>query len=375
MKPIPLIDVQAQYQRLKDKIQARTEKVYSHGHFILGPEVTELELRLAEFAGAKYAVTCASGTDALILGLMAKETGGGQAVFLPAFTFVATAESVARTGARPVFVDIDPKTKNMDPADLERKIIQINKEGKFKSAGIIAVDLFGLPAEYGALQKIAQKYGLFLLEDAAQSFGAEYERRRAGNLADIAATSFFPAKPLGCYGDGGAIFTNDSKTAEILKSLRVHGQGKDKYETMRHGLNSRLDTLQAAVLLSKLEIFPEEIERRNEIARLYNEIISPEFELPEIPASGKCAWAQYSVCHKKRDKIRDHLERQGISTAIYYPVPLPLQPVYKELGYQRGDFPVSEKISETIFSLPIHPYLKDEEVQFIVHELKTAINE
>lgn len=372
---ISLVDLKTQYQLLKEKIHDRMEKVLNHGQFIMGPEVLELEQKLAAYTGVKHAISCASGTDALFLALAAYGVRGGQAVFTTDLTFVATAEAIARTGARPVFVDIDPVTKNMNPQELDRQICRIIKEGKFEPKGIIAVNLFGLPADYDAIRAVAEKHHLFLIEDAAQSFGAVYKGRKSGSLGDVSATSFFPGKPLGCYGDGGAVFTSDDALAEKISSIRLHGQGRDKYEAVREGLNSRLDTLQAAVLLPKLDILCSEIEKRNQTALLYNSALAKVVEIPPIFSEIHCAWAQYSFCSPKRDVIRDHLIRKGISSVVYYPIPMHLQPVFLNLGYRAGDFPVTEQTVKSILSIPVHPYLSKEEIRFILDEIKFALNE
>jgi len=360
----------------------RWQAVLEHGQYILGQENSELEDKLAEFAGVRHVIACSSGTDALLMPLMAYGIGPGDAVFTTPFTFVATAEIIALLGATPVFVDIDPHTFNLDPAQLEAAIDAVTKrdpsiyplprqaiDGRLTPKAIIPVDLFGLPADYEAINAIARRHDLFVLEDAAQGFGAEYKGHRTCSLADVAATSFFPAKPLGCYGDGGAVFTNDAALAEKLLSIRVHGQGKDRYENVRLGMNGRLDTLQAAVLLCKLEIFEDEIQRRRRIAELYTGLLSEKgvaVEVPQVPPETRSAWAQYSLLSAERQSLLDKLKKNGIPHAIYYPIPLHRQGMFDHLQYPLDCFAVSERTSREIFSLPLHPYLSEEAVERIV---------
>jgi UDP-2-acetamido-2-deoxy-ribo-hexuluronate aminotransferase len=364
------IDLQRQYQRIESSLQKKINAVLRHGQFILGPEIGELEGVLCEYTGAAHCISCASGTDALLLPLMAYGVGPGDAIFVPPFTFIATAEVIALLGATPIFVDIDPATYTIDPQKLRESMLNI-KSGKMptgkisaglKPRGIIPVDIFGLPADYDALNKIAGDNDLFIIEDAAQSFGGMYRgKKTCSSLADVAATSFFPAKPLGCFGDGGAIFTNDKETAKILESLRVHGQGSDKYNNVRIGINGRMDTLQAAVLLSKMEIFDEEIALRQRIASRYSELLRGRAVTPSVPEGYTSAWAQYSVQSDNRAEIMERLKKEGIPTAIYYPKPLHLQEAFSYLGYKTGQMPVSEAVARRIFSLPMHPYLREEE--------------
>jgi dTDP-4-amino-4,6-dideoxygalactose transaminase len=351
----------------------------------MGPEIRSLEEKLAHYAGVKHAVSCASGTDALLLALMAYEIGPGDAVFTTPFTFIATAEVISLLGATPVFVDIDPQTFNMDPSELEPAIRALSDRQTSVSAiprsdialvpkGIIAVDLFGLPADYESINRIAAQHGLFVVEDAAQSFGAEYNGKKAGGLADIGCTSFFPAKPLGCYGDGGMCFTDNENLYETIESLRIHGKGTHKYDNVRIGTNGRMDTLQAAVLLAKFEIFPEEIELRGQVARRYTRLLSrqSEVQVPAVPQEMESAWAQYSVLARDenhRTRLQAKLKEAGIPTAIYYPKPLHRQTAFKFLGYRNGDFPVSEDFSGRIFSLPMHPYLSADDQERIAEIL------
>jgi UDP-2-acetamido-2-deoxy-ribo-hexuluronate aminotransferase len=371
-KRFDFIDLQAQQQRILPALNERIQRVLGHGQYIMGPEVHELEERLAAYVGVKHAVSCSSGTDALLIPLMAYQVGPGDAIFTTPFTFIATAEVIQLLGATPVFVDIDPKTFNILPAALEEAIANLGKSPRTASLrpkGLIPVDLFGQPADYDELNAIARRHGLFVLEDAAQSFGATYKGRRAGSLAEVAATSFFPAKPLGGYGDGGAIFTDNDALAETLKSIRVHGQGTNKYENVRLGLNGRLDTLQAAILLAKLEIFDQEIVDRQKVAQRYSERLRNIVEVPYVAATCTSVWAQYSVLSDRRAELQQRLKAAGIPSAVYYPLPLHLQGAFAHLGHQPGDFPSSEKAAARIFSLPMHPYLSEAEQGLIIKAL------
>ena len=373
------IDLKTQQRRIKETLDANIQKVLAHGNYIMGPEVKELEAKLGAYVGAKHAISCASGTDALLMALMAYGVGPGDAIFTTPFTFIATAEVISLLGATPVFVDIDPKTYNIDPAKLEQAIravkanypsahpLPLNSALSTQSSalnpkGVIPVDLFGLPADYDAINAMARDHGLFVIEDAAQSFGAEYKGKKSCSLADIACTSFFPAKPLGCYGDGGMCFTDDDRLAKILDSIRVHGKGGHKYENERIGINGRLDTLQAAILLAKFEIFPEEVNLRQEVAQRYAELLKENKSItpPHVPAGYRSAWAQYSILAKDRDHrsvLQKKLQENKIPTAIYYPKPLHLQTTFAFLGYAPGAFPVSEDSANRIFSIPMHPCL------------------
>ncbi|MCM2283299.1 MAG: DegT/DnrJ/EryC1/StrS family aminotransferase [Desulfobacula sp.] len=382
---VQFIDLEAQQKRIYPQLEQRIKAVLSHGKYIMGPEVFELEQQLSEFIGAKHTITCASGTDALLMGLMAKGIGPGDAVFTTPFTFIATAETITLLGATPVFVDIELETFNMDPVKLEQAIEALLNMDRskhplpgaeymsispLKPKGIIGVDLFGLPANYSKINRIAQKYNMFVIEDAAQSFGASLDNHRACNLAEISATSFFPAKPLGCYGDGGAVFTNDDYLADKLRSIRIHGKGNDKYDNVRIGINGRLDTLQAAILLEKLRIFPDEIDQRNYVAQMYSEHLSGIVKTPFTPKGYSSVWAQYSILSENRGNLQKRLEENGIPTAIYYPKPLHLQTAYSFLKYENEDFPVSEYCSNHIFSLPMHPYLTDDQIFKITKIIK-----
>jgi len=329
--------------------------------------VPELESQLADYVGVKHCITAASGTDALFMPLMAWGIGRGDAVFTTPFTFIATAEVISLTGASPVFVDILPDTFNINPELLTRKIADTISDGQLRPKAVIPVDLFGLPADYREINLIAKKYGLNVIEDAAQSFGASYKGMKTCSFGDVAATSFYPAKPLGCYGDGGAVFTNDDELSELLKSIRIHGQGTDKYNNDRIGINGRLDTIQAAVLLEKLKIFDEEIILRNNVARLYSEKLKA-VRTPVIPDDCTSVWAQYSVLAdstEHRKAIMQKLSENSVPSVIYYPKPLHLQKAFAELGYESGDFPVSEDIAGRIFSLPMHPYLEPDDIEKI----------
>jgi len=381
------IDLQYQQKRISQKLTDNISKVLAHGQYILGPEIAALEKALREYVGVKHAVSCASGTDALLMALMAYGVGPGDAVFTTPFTFVATAEVISLLGATPVFVDIDPVTFDIDPDSLSAAISALEERNTKKhplpegyanltARGIIPVDLFGYPADYRRIREIASKKGLFVLEDAAQSFGAEYHGARACSLADIAATSFFPAKPLGCYGDGGMVFTDSDELAAGLESIRVHGKGSDKYDNIRIGINGRCDTLQAAILLAKFEIFPEEIELRQTVASRYTEILSTSDRIrcPLVAPGIISAWAQYSLISEQRETILEALKKEKIPTAIYYPKPLHQQTAYRYLAYKSGDFPVSEKSAEHIFSLPMHPYLSAEDQEIICRLILKAVS-
>ena len=356
---IQFIDLAAQYQHLKTKIDARIKTVLDHGKYIMGPEVQELESELANYVGVKHAITCANGTDALTLAMMVLNIKPGDAVFCPTFTFFATAEVIAYEGATPVFVDSDEATFNICPIDLEKRIQATIAEGKLMPKAIIAVDLFGLPANYPEIQNIADKYNLKLVEDAAQGFGGSINGKRAGSFGDIATTSFFPAKPLGCYGDGGAVFTNNDEYAELLKSYRVHGKGKDKYDNVRIGMNSRLDTIQAAILLEKLAEFPTELINRNKAADNYEKSLSDKYQTPKVPTGYVSSWAQYTLVSANRDVEMSAYIEQGIPTMIYYGKCMHEQTAFNQLGYQTGDFPIAEKLAESVFSLPMHGYINE----------------
>jgi dTDP-4-amino-4,6-dideoxygalactose transaminase len=373
-KPIPFIDVAAQRRRLGITVDEAVARVLAHCQFLMGPEVFAFERDLAAFCGAKHALSCASGTDALILILMAKDVGPGDAVFCPAFTFCATAEAAALLGATPVFVDVHADTFNMDADSLKAAIATAKKAG-LKPRVVIPVDLFGLPADFDDILPIAKSEGLFVLDDAAQGFGATYKGRKVGALADATATSFFPAKPLGCYGDGGAVLTDDDALLDRLKSHRIHGQGKDKYDNVRIGLTARLDTIQAAVLIEKLKIFQDEIAARDRAARRYAQGLSDVATVPQVPAGYTSVWAQYTIrlAPGRRDKLADDLKAEGIPTAIYYPKPLHRQEAYKAYPVAGNGLPVTDRLAEEVISLPMHAYLEAEVQDRIVEAVRRAL--
>jgi len=377
VEPIEFIDLGAQRRRIGTRMDEAIRRVVDHGRFILGPEVAQLERRLAEFCGARHALSCANGTDALGLALMAKGAGPGQAILCPSFTFAATAEVVAWFGATPIFVDVLADTFNMDPASLEAGIAIARRLGLIP-AGVIPVDLFGLPADYDAILSIAAANRMWVLCDAAQSFGAEYRRRKVGAIGDLTTTSFFPAKPLGCYGDGGAVFVDDDATIDVLRSLRVHGQGTDKYDNVRIGMNARLDTLQAAVLLEKLAIFADEIAARNRIAARYSAMLGDLVTVPEVPTGLTSVWAQYTIrlpAGCDRDALAARLKSAGIPTAVYYPKPLHTQTAYRDYPIAGNGLPVSERLAGEVLSLPMHPYLHEPMQDRIVTALRLALHQ
>ena len=356
---IPFVDLKAQYLRFKPEIDSGIQRVLDHGQFILGPEVNEFEAALAKHVGVSHAVSCANGTDALTLALMAENIGAGDAVFIPAFTFTATAETVLLVGAQPVFIDVDSTTYLIDIGDLDRKINQVKEEGRLSPRAIIAVDLFGLSADYDALASIAETHELFLLADAAQSMGARCHEQAVGGLAPATAVSFFPAKPLGCYGDGGALLTNEPARADLWRSLRGHGTGKTKYEVMRVGMNSRLDTIQAAVLLAKLPGFADEIDAREQLARFYDRNLPDRIIRPGRRQGCVSAWAQYTIQYEDRDSLKTRLSEKGVPSVIYYPLPMHLQDAYRTYGGGVGSLPVTESLCQRVLSLPMHPYIDD----------------
>jgi dTDP-4-amino-4,6-dideoxygalactose transaminase len=373
--PIPFIDVAAQRRRLGSRIDDAVSRVLGHCQFILGPEVSELEAALAEFCGARHAVTCASGTDALLMVLMAKGIGPGDAVICPSFTFCATAEVVALAGATPVFADVDAATFNIAPASAVRAAAAARKAGLNPSM-IIPVDLFGLPADFAAINALATAENLFVLDDAAQAFGATVGNRKVGVLGDATATSFFPAKPLGCYGDGGAVFTDDDGMRELLVSVRVHGMGTDRYDNVRIGLAARLDTIQAAVLIEKLKIFPGEIAERNRIARRYTQHLSGVVTVPVVPEHMTSVWAQYTIRIKPgtREAFAAALKAQGVPTAVYYPKPLHRQEAYRHFPADPDGLPVTDMLASEVISLPMHAYLDDATQDRIIAAIHRAIS-
>jgi dTDP-4-amino-4,6-dideoxygalactose transaminase len=372
--PIPFIDVGAQRRRLGRAIDDAIARVTEHCQFIQGPEVAEFEARLAEFCGARYAIGCASGTDALMLVLMAKGIGPGDAVICPAFTFCATAEVVVLLGATPVFADVDADTFNLNAASVKRAVATAKRHGLVPKA-LIPVDLFGLPADYDALLAVAAAEGLYVLDDAAQGFGATYKGRKLGVIAPATSTSFFPAKPLGCYGDGGAVLTDDAGLVEVLKSLRVHGQGTDKYDNVRIGMTSRLDTVQAAVLIEKLKIFADEIAARDRAARRYAEGLKDVCIVPVVPDGMTSVWAQYTIRLKPgvRDGLAVKLKAQGIPTAVYYPKPLHRLEAYKRFPVADNGIPTTDQLSEEVISLPMHAYLDGATQDRVIEAVRAAL--
>jgi len=371
---IPFIDVAAQRRRLGGAIDAAVARVLGHCQFILGPEVRAFEAELAKFCGARHVVSCASGTDALQLALMARGIGPGDAVFCPSFTFCATAEVVALVGATPVFVDVEAESFNIDAKRLKAALATAKRLGLTPKA-VIPVDLFGLPADHDAIAAVAKGANLFVLDDAAQAFGARYKGRKLGTFGHVTATSFFPAKPLGCYGDGGAVLTDDDVLARTIESLRGHGHGSDKYDNVRIGMASRLDTIQAAVLLEKLKIFPDEIAARDRIARRYAEGLADLVIVPKVPSGLMSVWAQYTirVAAGRRAKVAAALKAEGIPTAIYYPIPLHRQQAYKHYPVGEGGVPVSDQLAAEVISLPMHAYLDAPTQDHIVDAVRRAL--
>lgn len=359
---IQFIDLQAQQARIKDKIDAAIQRVLSHGQYIMGPEVAELEDKLAEYVGVKHCITASSGTDTLLIALMALGIGPGDEVITSPFTFIATGEMIALTGAKPVFVDIDPRTYNIDPSLIEAAITPRTK-------AIMPVSLYGQCADFDAINAIAEKYNLPVIEDGAQSFGATYKGRRSCGLSTIGSTSFFPSKPLGCYGDGGALFTNDDNLAASMRQIRAHGQDR-RYHHPRIGINGRMDTIQAAILLAKLELFNDEVAARARIGARYTELLQGSVVTPTISPENTSVYAQYTVQVENRSDVQKRLSELGVPTAVHYPVPLHLQPVFAELGLQNGSFLVSEAASDRVMSLPMHPYLAEAVQDVIVESLQ-----
>ena len=382
------IDLKAQQLLIRKQIETNIRAVLDHGRYIMGPEIASLEARLAQYVGVRHAIACSSGTDALLMALMASGVGPGDIVLTSPFTFIATAEVIQLLGAVPVFVDIDPATFNMDAEQTRRAVKAVEKnddkiyplpknlESGHRLKGIMPVDLFGLPADYDTFAEIAKAHNLFLIEDAAQSFGAIYKGKKACSLGHVAGTSFFPAKPLGCYGDGGMCFTDSDKLADIMRSIRIHGTGRSQYDNARIGVNGRMDTLQAAVLHAKFDIFPAEVQKRQQVADRYARLLNaavPNLKTPVVPESLTSVWAQYSVLARdeaRRSDLQQKLKNKGIPTAVYYPKPLHLQTAFAALGYREGNFPVSEDAARRIFSLPMHPYLTEETQEQIAAAMK-----
>ena len=362
---IDFANLQRAYQAQQEDFDLALQKVLSSARYIMGPEVEELESQLSTYTGADHAISCSSGTDALLLALMALGITAGDEVITTPFSFISTAETIALLGAKPVFVDIDEKSYNIDASLIESKISSRTK-------AIIPVSLFGQVADMNAINLIAKKHHIAVIEDAAQSFGAGYKGKKSCNLSTMACTSFFPSKPLGCFGDGGAVFTNDSNLAEKVKSMRLHGQTK-RYEHKYIGLGARLDALQASVLLVKLKQYDEAIKKRQEVANRYHELLNDFVQVPEIRLDCSSVWAQYSIRHQSRDELQKKLNEKGIPTAVHYPKAMHLQECFKDLGYSEGDFPVSEMVSKEIISLPMNPYIKPEEQDYICNELKKLL--
>ncbi len=373
---IDFIDLAAQQARIKPKLDAAIARVLEHGGYIMGKEIGEFEKQLAAFTNAKYVLSCSNGTDAMTLVLMAKNVGPGDAVLLPSFTFAATAEVVALRGATPIFLDITAESFNIDPSQIEAGIARAHALG-LKPVGIIPVYMFGLAPNYDAIHPIAEKHGLWVLGDAAQGFGSAINNVRAGALTQVTTTSFFPAKPLGCYGDGGAVFTDNKELYDIMVSLRVHGKGSDKYDNVRVGLNARLDTLQAAILIEKLTIFDDEIEARNRIAERYTATLSDVIATPHVPAGYTSVWAQYTLIaksEKARDGIQASLKVAGVPTMVYYPKPLHQQTAYNMFPTATGGaLPVAEDLALRVFSLPMHPYLDAPTQDYIIAKVREAV--
>ncbi len=374
MPGVPFVDLKSQYARLKPQIADAIQGVLDDGRYILGPAVTQFEAELADYCGVAHAIACSSGTDATFMPLLAYGIGPGDAVFVPSFTFTATAEVILLAGASPVFIDVDANSFNLDLSDLEQKVAATRTEGKLKPKAILAVDLFGLPADWDQLNALAAREHLHLISDAAQSFGGMYDDKRVGSLAPVSSTSFFPAKPLGCYGDGGAIMTDDDELAERLKSIRVHGAGADRYEVVRIGINGRLDSIQAAILSVKLSVFNDELEARTRVASAYDAALEDLVTTPKRIAGRQSAWAQYTIKTDKRDAVRETLSEAGIPTMIYYPKPMHLQAPYLPHGGGEGSLPASETICHEVMSLPMHPYLTDDDVGRIADLVRKAVS-
>ena len=370
------IDLKKQQSLIRDKIDLRIKKVLDHGKYIMGPEVIELEHKLSKYVGTQHSISCSSGTDALLIPLMAMGLKAGDAVITTPFTYIATAEVISLIGATPVFCDIYKETYNLNPEKLQESYDYAISQN-LKPKAIISVDLFGLPARYRIIEEFAKDKNLYILEDAAQGFGGNIRNKKAGSFGDVAGTSFFPAKPLGCYGDGGAIFTNNDLFAEKMKSIRVHGSGKDKYENIRVGLNGRLDSIQAAIVLEKLEIFDEELKLRQKVAKYYTQNIHKIFTRPYIPVDYLSSWAQYSIIlpeELERNFVIESLKKKGVPLMVYYKIPVHLQKGYEKYGYLRGDFPVSELISKKIVSIPMHPYLDIKNKDKVINAINSLVS-
>ena len=370
--PIPFVDLQAQRRRLGDSVEEGMRRVLTHGQFVMGPEVGQLEKALSEFCGVPHVIACANGTDALNLAMRALGIGAGDAVIVPAFSFSASVEAVLLVGATPVFCDVQTESCNIDITSMAGAVATAREAG-LNPRAVMPVDLFGLPADYASLDAAAASHGLAIVADAAQSFGASRGNRQVGTFGTIAATSFFPSKPLGCYGDGGAIFTADAEAAALLRSLRQHGEGRDRYDTVRIGINSRLDSLQAAVLLAKLSIFAEEIELRQKVAERYSAALADVVDVPVIDRKARSVWAQYTIKVDNRDRVAAGLKAVGVPTAIYYPRSLNHQPAYRGYPTVAGGVPVAEALAQRVLSLPCHPYLDLATQDYIIDQLRAVI--
>lgn len=373
LRAVPLFDLTGQRRRLGARIESRIDEVLKHGQFILGPEVDELEARLAEFCSVRHAIAVSSGRDALTMALMALEVGPGDAVFVPGFTFSATAGAIAPLGAEPVFVDVDETTFNIAPAALEAAIAQVKAEGRLIPKVVMPVDLFGLPADYLAMERIAGRHGMNVLADAAQSFGGAIGNRRVGMLAPISATSFYPTKPLGAYGDGGAVFTDDDGLAEAVRQIRTHGRQGSGDEALRLGMTGRLDTIQAAVLLVKLEGFEAELLQRSDAAATYTEVLSHAVATPALPPSTRSAWALYTIRSARRDLLKERLQQAGIGTGLFYRVPLHRHPALQKWVPEGLRLPVSEQLAEQVLSLPMHADITEDEVAYVSEQVLAAL--
>ena len=372
--PIEFIDLKTQRDRVRAAVEEGWRRVLDHGQYIMGPEVRDLEGRLGRFTGAAEVVSCSNGTDALWVPLLALGIGPGDAVFVPSWTFTATAEVVCLVGATPVFVDVDLDTMNLSPKSLAAAVKMIRDEGMLTPRLVIPVDLFGLPADYDAINAIAREEGMKVLADAAQSFGASQGNRRVGVLADVTSTSFFPAKPLGCWGDGGAMFTDDPEVAEALRSIRIHGRGtQGKYDNVRVGSNTRLDTLQAVVLTEKLTIFDDELAERQRVAARYADGLRGVVSTPVVPNGSTCSWAQYTIRTDRRDELQKKLAEQKVRTEIYYPRPLHMQAPYRDCPAAPGGLPVTERLKDEVLSLPMHPYLTPQQSEYICSAVRAAL--
>ncbi|MGC6530017.1 MAG: DegT/DnrJ/EryC1/StrS family aminotransferase [Candidatus Puniceispirillaceae bacterium] len=374
---IPFIDLKAQQARIRDDVDARLAKVLDHGAYIMGPEVAELESELGKWAKTKHVISCSSGTDALILALMGKKLRAGQGVICPSFTFAASPESIAVLGASPVFADVDPHSFNIDARNLS-SALTAGMDAGLEVVGVMAVGLFGMPSDMTAIRDFANKHGLWVIDDAAQSFGASWQDQPVGKLADVTCTSFFPAKPLGCYGDGGALFTDDDEVAEIARSCRVHGMGKTKYHNDRLGMTARLDSMQAAVLLSKLTIFEDELRARQDVADAYTDALGDVVKTPKLTQGATSSWAQYTIKlpqHVERQILQDKLAEKQVPTMIYYPVPMHQQGPYQAYPVANGALTITDTLADIVLALPMHPYLTKDQIITITDAVIAAVGE